>query len=459
MSERRLVPVPENALREEPIAFGLTAPQLGMCGLAVVVGFVLNLLPLPEVVRVFVVIAGAGSVVVAAVLPIRGEPAYRWLRRYVRYRRSRRIWAAVLLEPDKAQVSGMCDDAPGNLSLMPADDQQAAPPAPPQPSAADRQPVDAMPRSTRASLRLVDHSAEPLEAQPHPIDVVPHVVAGLRVVVVVSFTGVVGKTTLAVETASLVAARARYRTIEGEEGSVRVLFLDASRLAPAAGLRLGLAPDALSRLSGWQDWTDPRAVGRAAAATRSGVDLVALPARLPLDAVEGFDFGGREAAAILEGAELAGYQLVVADLGAVYEEGHRHLIDQASLVVGVVRPTLESLPDVLRLASFVRTLGMGRKLVLVANQASDDRDVRRLADEAAIALLGLIPTGKAFDLAAERGEPAWLVDPIVESALWPVASAIWPLVGGRDDTPNGHGALVETVVRMRQVLGRPGGPR
>lgn len=338
---------------------------------------------------------------------------------------------------------------------MSADDVQAPPPKQPMPADRERPPIRALPGSTRASLRLVDDPADPPETQPRPADVVPHVVAGLRVVVVVSFAGGVGKTTLAVETASLVAARARYRTIEGDERRVSVVLLDASRLAPAAGLRLGLAPDALSRLSGWQDWTDPRAVGRAAAATRSGVDLIALPARLPLDAVEGFDFGGREAAAILEGAELAGYQLVVADLGAAYEEGHRHLIDQASLVVGVVRPTLESLPDVLRLAAFVRTLGMGRKLVLVANQASDDRDVRRLADEAAISLLGLIPSGEAFDLAAERGEPAWASDPIVEAALWPLASAVWPLVGGGGPT-NPQDGLAGVV---RRVLRRPGEPR
>lgn len=459
MSERRLVPVPENALREEPIAFGLTAPQLGLCGLAVVVGLVLNLIPLPEIIRVLVVAAGAGAVVLVAVLPIRGEPAYRWLRRYVRYRRGRRVWAAVLIEPDKPQLSVVADDGAGELQPMPAAETPAVTLTSPHPPASERQPIGAPAGSARASLRLVDNPAEPLEAQPHPTDVVPHVVAGLRVVVVVSFAGGVGKTTLAVEMASLVAARARYRTIEGDERRVSVVLLDASRLAPAAGLRLGLAPDALARLSGWQDWTDPRAVGRAAAATRSGVDLVALPARLPLDAVEGFDFGGREAAAILEGAELAGYQLVVADLGAAYEEGHRHLIDQASLVVGVVRPTLESLPDVLRLASFVRTLGMGRKLVLVANQASDDRDVRRLSDEAAISLVGLIPSGDAFDLAAERGEPAWACDPIIEAALWPVASAVWPLVGGGIETPGAHGALADTVARMRQVLRRPGGPR
>ena len=70
--------------------------------------------------------------------------------------------------------------------------------------------------------------------------------AGLRVIAVLSFAGGVGKTTLAVEIATLVAARARIRSMEGTEQAVRVLVLDAARTASAVGLRLGLDPAALS---------------------------------------------------------------------------------------------------------------------------------------------------------------------------------------------------------------------
>ena len=75
---------------------------------------------------------------------------------------------------------------------------------------------------------------------------IPHVLPGLRVVAVTSFAGGVGKTTLAVEIATLVASRARIRSLEGAEQAVRVLVLDAARLASAVGLRLGLDPAALS---------------------------------------------------------------------------------------------------------------------------------------------------------------------------------------------------------------------
>ena len=46
MTERGLVEVPENAVRDEPLAFGLTASQLLLCGAAVGIGALLNLVPL-----------------------------------------------------------------------------------------------------------------------------------------------------------------------------------------------------------------------------------------------------------------------------------------------------------------------------------------------------------------------------------------------------------------------------
>mgnify|MGYP003549458828 FL=1 len=51
MNERGLVEVPENAVRDEPIAFGLTGVQLGICALAVLVAAILNLLPIWEPIR------------------------------------------------------------------------------------------------------------------------------------------------------------------------------------------------------------------------------------------------------------------------------------------------------------------------------------------------------------------------------------------------------------------------
>ena len=68
MNERGLVEVPENAVRDEPIAFGLTAVQLGICALAVVVAAILNVLPILEPIRLVLVVLGAGPIALAAAL-------------------------------------------------------------------------------------------------------------------------------------------------------------------------------------------------------------------------------------------------------------------------------------------------------------------------------------------------------------------------------------------------------
>jgi hypothetical protein len=90
--EHDLVEVPENAIRDDPLAFGLTAPQLGLAGAAAAVAFVLNLLPIWLPVRLTLAILVAAPIFGVAVISIRGEPGYRWLLRFVRYARSERRW-------------------------------------------------------------------------------------------------------------------------------------------------------------------------------------------------------------------------------------------------------------------------------------------------------------------------------------------------------------------------------
>jgi MinD-like ATPase involved in chromosome partitioning or flagellar assembly len=141
-------------------------------------------------------------------------------------------------------------------------------------------------------------------------------------------------------------------------------------------------------------------------------------------------FGPIEVDAILEAAESAGFQVVVVDLGTQLEEGHRHLIGQAKTVLGVVTPRVEALPDVLRITSYVRALGGGRKLALVANAASVEGHLPTLADEEQVPIVATIPRLDAFDTAGDRGIPAWTDAPEIERAILPLAASVWPLIGG-----------------------------
>jgi hypothetical protein len=258
----------------------------------------------------------------------------------------------------------------------------------------------------------------------------------MRVACFLSFVGGTGRTTLAVETASLIAARARYQTMEGEERPVGVLLVDANRLASAVGLRLGLSPDELS--SAWlpRFWLEPSAVGELAVRSGAGPAVLTLPPHHQLSVSELHPmteappgFTPLAARAIIRGAEDAGYQLLVADLAASLEEGHRELIDKADVVIGVVRPTAESVAEPFRLAEVIRHMDVGRKLVLVASMATDEDPVRRWAAEAGLPFAARVGRHPAFDEAAQRGEPAWRIDPAVEPEIAAVAHVVWPLLG------------------------------
>ena len=447
MNERGLVEVPENAVRDEPIAFGLTAVQLGVCALAVIVAAILNVLPIWEPIRLVLVVLGAGPIALAAALPVRGEPAYRWLVRGVRYRRDSRCWNATLESPGKSQLSGVDDTAdaevypPMTESTVPQTvEEREAPPATPAAS------------SHGPRLRLV--GSERSDPETDPPAPVPHLLGRLHVVCLLSFAGGVGKTTLAVEAATLVGSRARYRTLDGEERPVRVLLLDAARTNPAAHLRLGLDPAAISRLLTRYDWPDALTFEKRAVETRFGVSLLSLP-QLPLQGLgPELPFGPIEAAGILDAAEQAGFQLVVVDLGTQLEDGHRHLIGQADVVLGIVTPRVEALPDVLRITSYVRALGAGRKLGLVANQASDEGSLPTLADGEQVPIVATVPRLEAFDAAGDRGVPAWTDDPDAEHLLRPLATAAWPLFPGVPSSSDlrFHG-VVSTVRRLLRARG------
>ncbi len=472
----RLVDVPENAVREEPLAFGLTVSQLLVCGAAVAVGALLDLLPLWLPVRAALILLAAGPVLVAAILPVRGEPAYRWAVRALRYWRSPRVLQVSGAEAaGKGEISGVrhdaqVDDARGGVVDTRADVQATGYPVP------AREPGQVGPAApgpaALARLRVVEPEADgaatpagdpPVGAAPERPHPAPHALPTMRVVAVAGFAGGTGRTTLAAEVATLVAASARIRVPDGSERAVRVLLLDAARLASAAGLRLGLPPAAIAASRNHRLWRDPSAVAGAAARTPWGADVLTLPPHPQLaerDAAWGEaavgSFGAAEAGELVEGAQRAGYHLLVADLGSLLEDGHRELIDDADLVLGVVRPALESLPDVFRLATALRAQGMGRKLALVASAADDDAEIRRLAREADVPVAGCVRPDPAFTDAADRGVPAWSLAPELADDLLPIARGAWPLLADTPARPAGRRSRLRTV---RDALSAPGGAR
>ncbi len=475
----KLVDVPENAVREEPLAFGLTAPQLLVCGIAVGIGAVIQLIPVWVALQVVLTVLLAGPVLLSAILPVRGEPAYRWLIRWIRYLRGpRTLEMSASNVPYKPEISGEVQDRTVAVDAAVDGDRAIDPIAALEgrgdpPAIVTDLPGEAQtPMGERAvRLKVVEADdrepeVEEREVAGDPLDrpwVVPHALPTMRVVAVAGFAGGTGRTTLAAEIATLVASGARIRGLDGVDMAVRVLVLDAARLAGAVGLRLGLAPAALARARGHRLWRDPGAIADLAVATRWGADVLTLPPHPELgehdgaggDAALGL-FGAAEAGELVEGAQRAGYHLLVVDLGSLLEEGHREFIDQADLVLGVVRPTLESLPDVFRLATVTRAQGMGRKLTLVASGADDDTEIRRLAREADVPVTGCIRPDPLFTTAADRGEPAWVTAPHLRADLVRVARAAWPLLADTEPQSSRRRSVLGVV---RATIPTPGGTR
>ena len=220
--------------------------------------------------------------------------------------------------------------------------------------------------------------------------------------------------------------------------------LSAAQAPPDLARPVGRRPSSRRRPAGTSTSSRCRPIRSSPSATGSS------PAAGPRSA-------SLEADALLDGAERAGYHLVVVDLGSVLEEGHRQLIDQADVVLGVVRPTLESLPDVFRLATVLRAQGMGRKLALVANAADDDTEIGRLAREAEVpARRADQPRSRRSRSPADRGEPAWSIDRrLAQASSARSPRAAWPLLGeGRARTPRRR-SLLRSV---RSIAPAPRGP-
>ena len=257
--------------------------------------------------------------------------------------------------------------------------------------------------------------------------------------------------------ASLVGKTGALRRPRTSAAPVRVLLLDAARFAPAAAIRLGVPPSNLSTSWTPDAWREPDAARRFVVGTRHGVDVLTLPPHPRMsgrDAI--FDAPDNEflaggAQTLLDAAHGSDTALVVADLGFAIDEGHRYLMEHADLVLGVVRPTTESLADAYRLATMARGLHLGRKLALVANEVDDDREVAQIARDAGLDLLAAIPRDPTFDLAGESGVPAWRIKPEVREALMPLARIVWPAFGHT----NGHRR--ESAGLLRGLL--PGGHR
>jgi Mrp family chromosome partitioning ATPase len=443
MSQEITVTIPENAMREEPLAFGLTLPQFAIAAGALVAAAVLFSFPIWLPLRIGIPLILCGPVVVAAVLPARGEVLYVWVGRFVRFARAPKVWTAELALANSAAPSSAIVPAPEPVSTevepaglfreeypqaftngtAAADPLTAAVPAiteDPAPPTAGPAP---QPRRDHLVVVPPDQAAYASQSP----------VSGTRVISFVSFAGGSGKTTLACEIASLIAARATITNVSGTQSNVRVLLLDANRFAPAVGIRLGLTGSALVEASSPVRWAYPSVLEAYVRPTSWGVDVAVAPPHPSTAGIvdygatkEDIEWDSHLAEEFLSAARRAGYQLVVVDHGPLLESANVDLLQKSDVVFGVVRAGIEAAPDTYRIARSMRAIGAGSALTLIGNGVVDDRFLHAIAQDTGLDIRLTLPQSDVFSMAADRGELAWRLDASLEATLMQLSTIAWP---------------------------------
>ena len=260
-------------------------------------------------------------------------------------------------------------------------------------------------------------------------DAVPVYLGGTQVITFFAAKGGTGRTTLATEVATLLAAKGRYKASPGERPQpLRVALVDFDLSSANVSARLGLAQptmlDYLSDIAGVGSEPDPR--DYIVRHHLSNLDVLLGPSKcLAGDRSE--LLGIPQAARILSSLRSAGYQFLVVDMGASIGDLETYLLEAATLIYCVVTPTAGSVQSLYRGVEVLRRLGLETKLRYVANKMRDGYSLAEPMGDLGGSLAARVPVDPAFDLAENVHRPVVLSGKgTAEEALVRLAASIYP---------------------------------
>lgn len=202
-----------------------------------------------------------------------------------------------------------------------------------------------------------------------------------RVVGFFSLAGGTGRTTLAVEVATILALRGRVATATGEP-TARVVLLDLARRNPTVGLCLGMPA--------------PSIPGGPLIAHPSGL-LVGLAAAsaLPLDGDD-----SPPGSDVIDGQECTEADIVIVDFDCDLGAECTRLLRRCDRVLVTLTPTARGVLDAYRSTALLRRLGLRDRIGHVVNRCQADVDL----DEAMADLGGVIAVEIPHDAALADAE-------------------------------------------------------
>ena len=447
----------------EPLAWGLTPGQLG----TVVAGAVLAYLglrsPLPRVAAIPLALLACGGGLVLALVRHEGRALVAWAGAATRFwARPRR--GLLIVEESREGLAGTPRDVGADESSASSPDRPglgthwSAPrerrsgeleaprrlplvllPTPPL-EVADAPVLEAPTRApgplpasaARAPSRSGAWSGETAAFPP---------VRAARRITFFSLCGGTGRTTLAVETAGLLAAPTIGRGPWERPREPRVALVDLDLLCPGAGLRLGIPSTT--------DWglleteAAETSVGRLLAIHSSGVHVLPGPSWVP--EASGGDPDGliRRVEAAVSELERRGCETIVVDVRSDLGPLSRWALGKAHDIFVVLNPTAGGVHDAYRTTAALRRMGVGRKLRYVVNRGRAEPVFTEALLDLGATVVAEIPE----DPALERAESEHRL--VARESSGPTAAALRALAATLDPL----------LLASSQRRGQPGGRR
>jgi cellulose biosynthesis protein BcsQ len=204
-----------------------------------------------------------------------------------------------------------------------------------------------------------------------------------RVVGFFSLAGGTGRTTLAVEVATILAVRGRSAHATGTAGP-RVALLDLARRNPSVGLRLGMPA--------------PSPGSHPLVAHGSGLVVgLAAASSLPRDGDE-----AARTAALIDSPECAAADFVIVDFDCDLGDLCIGVLRRCDQVLVTLTPTASGVVDAYRSTAFLRRIGLRDRIGHVANRWRPGVDIGEAMDDLGGVIVAQIPEDPALADAARR---------------------------------------------------------
>ena len=329
----------------------------------------------------------------------------------------RRVPVVLLPTPARSDASSAAPAAAGPEGEEDEDDPECG-------YTEDEEPAVVVPLRAPATLEVEDTDNVEGDSPGDPVPAaVPVFVGATRRIVFFSLNGGSGRTTLALETAAVLAARGRHTSPAGASVPLRVALLEMDLRSPTVSVRIGVPQPTV-----W-DWVmsgnaDASHLDDYVVTHSTGLRLLLGP---PKPAASGSPtVDPAQVADVVHELERQGTQFIVFDVAADLNDTTRWVLNAAHDVFVVITPTASGVQDAYRSTELLRRMGLRHKLAYVVNRTRGGLDL----SEAMGDLNGRIVAEIPFDTRVEEAENAHRLvtaaDGPAATGLRRLASHIYP---------------------------------